>query len=307
MDLDEWELLPDDGFLEIHDDDGKKIFSRKYSTDTNSAFKMNYFLCPSPKSQQIVGSPGNSKLPNQVVPVPIQLEPPTIGKDPPVHELVKEISTIPFDIGDGAMPSPISGKIKAPPIIGAVEADQDPVSQVFFKKMKETEFVDMKMDSPKSSSRGIVPQMDAGTFQFEDKGEGCKGEAFENKNCSAKNKGEKEVLTKKNNLDSEIKEEVTWEEGNGGLNIWKWSLSGIGAICSFGVAAATICIIIVGSHQRKPKPQQNQKLQLQIYSNDKRIKQVVHHATKLNEAISAVRGDQLTRAHITFGGYYNGL
>ena len=38
-----------------------------------------------------------------------------------------------------------------------------------------------------------------------------------------------------------------------------------------------------------------------------RIKQVVHHATKLNEAISAVRGVPMTRAHITYGGYYDGL
>jgi len=38
-----------------------------------------------------------------------------------------------------------------------------------------------------------------------------------------------------------------------------------------------------------------------------RIKQVVHHATKLNEAISAARGVPIARAHITYGGYYNGL
>jgi len=37
------------------------------------------------------------------------------------------------------------------------------------------------------------------------------------------------------------------------------------------------------------------------------MKQVVHHATKLNEAINAVRGAPLTRAHITIGGYYEGL
>ncbi|KAL6999477.1 hypothetical protein U1Q18_000638, partial [Sarracenia purpurea var. burkii] len=44
--------------------------------------------------------------------------------------------------------------------------DQDTVSQqVFFKKMKENEFVDMKMGTPKSSGRGIVP----GTFQFKER------------------------------------------------------------------------------------------------------------------------------------------
>ncbi|KAL2538013.1 Uncharacterized protein Fot_19404 [Forsythia ovata] len=56
-----------------------------------------------------------------------------------------------------------------------------------------------------------------------------------------------------------------------------------------GVAAATVCIVVFGTRQ-KSKQQQNQKLQFQIYTNDKRIKLVVHHATKLNEAISAVRG-----------------
>lgn len=38
-----------------------------------------------------------------------------------------------------------------------------------------------------------------------------------------------------------------------------------------------------------------------------RIKQVVDHATKLNEAIAAVRGVPVTRAHITVGGYYDAL
>lgn len=38
-----------------------------------------------------------------------------------------------------------------------------------------------------------------------------------------------------------------------------------------------------------------------------RIKQVVHHATRFNEAMSAVRGVPVTRAHITVGGYYDAL
>ena len=112
----------------------------------------------------------------------------------------------------------------------------------------------------------------------------------------------------KKDQENVVKEEiVNWEENNGGINLWKWSLSGIGAICSFGVAAATICIIIFGSHQRSKQRQQNQKLRFQIYTDDKRIKQVVQHATKLNEAISAVRGVPIQRAHITIGGYYDGL
>jgi hypothetical protein len=38
-----------------------------------------------------------------------------------------------------------------------------------------------------------------------------------------------------------------------------------------------------------------------------RIKQVVHHATKLNEVFAAARGVPLSRAHITYGGHYDGV
>jgi hypothetical protein len=38
-----------------------------------------------------------------------------------------------------------------------------------------------------------------------------------------------------------------------------------------------------------------------------RIKQVVHHATKLNEVFAASRGVPLSRAHITYGGHYDGV
>lgn len=34
---------------------------------------------------------------------------------------------------------------------------------------------------------------------------------------------------------------------------------------------------------------------------------MVQHATKLNEAFAAVRGVPLSRAHITYGGYYETL
>ncbi|XAR68650.1 hypothetical protein NMG60_11003848 [Bertholletia excelsa] len=261
MDLEEWELLPDDGFLQIHDDGGKKIFSRKFGGDPKNIFKANYFT---------VDPPENPRMRSQIVPVPIQLGPGGGGK-PPAHDVPKL------------------------PIEPCVITDQETVSQVFFKKMKENEFADMKMDSPKA----IVPQI-------EDRSEGYKGEAMEG-NTSPKMKTEKDILAKKIDLASKISgEEDTWEEKNAGLNIWKWGLTGIGAICSFGVAAATICVIIFQSHQ-KTKYQQNQKLRFEIYADEKRIKQVVDRATKLNEAISAVRGVPLTRAHITIGGCYDGL
>ncbi|KAA8516270.1 hypothetical protein F0562_016563 [Nyssa sinensis] len=279
MDLQEWELLPDH---EIHDDGGENIFSRKYGTDQKILFKTDYFICPSPNSQKKFvesSSVENSIVPNQLlVAVPTQLES-TTGK-----------LSVPVEIN--MEPSVITENIKVPNI-RVPESDQDMVSQIFFKKMKKNEFVDMKMDSPKSGSKGIIPQIDAGTFQFEDKREAMEVE--------------KELVSKTSKLDSEMKQEAKWEEKSGGLNIWKWSSTGIGAICSFGVAAATICIFIMGNSQRNKHHQQNQKLRFQIYTDDKRIKQVVEHATKLNAAMSAVGGVPLTRAHITFGGYYDGL
>lgn len=38
-----------------------------------------------------------------------------------------------------------------------------------------------------------------------------------------------------------------------------------------------------------------------------RMKEVVNHATKLNEAIFAMEGVPVVRAQISFGGYYDGL
>ncbi|KAL0383810.1 UNVERIFIED_CONTAM: hypothetical protein Scaly_0668300 [Sesamum calycinum] len=84
----------------------------------------------------------------------------------------------------------------------------------------------------------------------------------------------------------------------GGFNIWKWSFNGLGAICSFGVAAATFCLIInFSTHRNKKHPHQNQSLQFQIYNSDKRMKQVIHQASMLSEA---GRGVGIT----TFGGGY---
>ncbi|KAJ0079310.1 hypothetical protein Patl1_22922 [Pistacia atlantica] len=294
MDLDEWEFLPDRRFLDFPEDsDEKKIISGKRSYSSKTFFDMNYFSPNSPGSRSNSG-----KVPKQLVPIPFDLEP-GLGKSPaPGDEFSKEIIIkTPVDVN--FIPSVIAEKINKGPVIGSLEADQDSVSQVFFKKMKENEFVDMKMDSPKSpTSRNLMPQVDPGTFNFEDKSD----QALEGMNCHS---------PRKTTIDFEAdrKQEATWEEeeeNGGGLNLWKWSLTGVGAICSFGVAAATICIIIFGS-QHKTKQQRNQKLRFQIYTDDKRIKQVVQQASKLNEAISAARGVPITRAHITFGGYYDAL
>lgn len=233
MDLDEWESISSDGYIDFNEDGEKKSFLGKGS---ESALDMEY-LYPSPPRKQ-----------NQLVPlqIPLDLKLGNTSNDVMVQDITKNQS---------------------------LEADQEEnVSQVFFK-IKENEIGDMKIESPKSSSSKefiTSPRMIIEKDDFGDK-----------------------------------EDDSSWEEeNNSGFNLWKWSLSGVGAICTFGVVAASICVLFFGSQQRK-KLQKDQKNRFQIYADDKRIKQVVQHATKLNEAISVVRGVPITRAHITVGGNYD--
>ncbi|KAI3845471.1 hypothetical protein MKX03_023406 [Papaver bracteatum] len=266
MDLDEWEILSDDGFFELHHQNhNKKVLT------IDSGFD-DYFICPSPPKKSVLVEKEEKKTEEQIV-------------------VVKEMIKVPVL------------EIKTPKLV-LVGEDQDTISQVFFKKMKEKEFVEMKLDSPTKSagSRGIKsPRIESGgSIQSEDKEE----DVIENKKID----DDQEAL-KKSYLDSDMKKDQRnlQERNNGGsLHIWKWRITGIGALCSLGITAATICIFIIGN--RKKHHQQNQKFRFQIYAEDnERIKQVVHHATKLNNAISAARGVPLSRAHITFGGYFDGL
>ncbi|KAL6540423.1 hypothetical protein OROMI_024306 [Orobanche minor] len=295
MDLEEWELLPDEGFLEISDDGGQKIYTRKDSSSSSSDIQMNYFICP-PKT-------GRHRRHHQrhcLLPVPIDLQ----SQQSPVDVNIKSVSA----------------------------GDQEPeVSQIFFKKMKETEFVDMKLDSPKSGSicGGIMRRKD---FQF---GENvgiiinttCKEAGDDDKVDGSEKKSREMELDHHHHHDED-------EDEEGGL--WKWIGAGM---CSFGVAAATFCIVSLSiqrvNSNKHLKQMQNQKLPFQIYTNDdnkgrvigniipdlkfscsantrphygfiqyvesstdkidiselflwdRRIKQVVHHASKLNEAVPA--------------------
>ncbi|CAB4316244.1 unnamed protein product [Prunus armeniaca] len=306
MDLDEWEYLPDDGFLDFHEErEEKRIFSSKASSDSKSVFNMNYFIIPSPNSRKLIETPPpippqgfiNSRVPNQLVPVPIQLElPPSFVKASEEDERVPAARIL--------VDEKTNYKAKA------LEADdQDTqLSQVYFKKTWENEFADMKMDSPKSPTCRSPRFM-----QHQTTDAAAAVASIESKITSPRMK----IGEKNNNLfDSEDTKKEEEEEDDDLVkngrdhnrnNIWKLSLTGIGAICSFGFAAATICVLFFGTHQRNKQYQQNQN-RYQIYTDDnKRIKQAVEHATKFNEAFSAVRGVPITRAHVTFGGHYNGL
>ncbi|XP_055808450.1 uncharacterized protein LOC129876998 [Solanum dulcamara] len=230
MDLQEWELLSDNGLLEVLHDKKDNFLSRDHASDSK-------------------------RVPNKlVIPLLIQQEP-SIQKPQEDVEVIKEVITkVPIEEAT------------------LVQDEEDKVSQVFFKKMKESEFENMKLDSPKFSNKTTsVSQIDSMNFPFED---------------------EVEVLEVEK--ESEIKKKDINEENNinGGIHLWKWRLTGVGAICSFGVAAAAaaaaICIFI-GNHQKQKQHKQNQKLKFQ-FSDDKKMKQVVQQpATKLNEAICGVR------------------
>ncbi|XP_056861497.1 uncharacterized protein LOC108843084 [Raphanus sativus] len=115
--------------------------------------------------------------------------------------------------------------------------------------------------------------------------------------------------------DLRSKKEIDWEEEENicgeKMNKWKMGLHGIGAICSFGVAAATFCVFFLGhnnSIQGCRNKNKNQILRFQIYSDDnKRMNEVVKRATNLNEAISVMKSLPVARAQISFGGYYDAL
>ncbi|XAR70061.1 hypothetical protein NMG60_11001881 [Bertholletia excelsa] len=306
MDPDAWVVVPDHGFLQIYDDGGEKIFSRKYGADPEPILHSDYFICRSPTPRKTVNSPvDNPRSTHDQLPVPIQSK--QIGAKSLDPQLGKESIEVPTELC--VVPQMMTEKVKAPQTRGAAETDDDQVtvSQVSFKQMKEQpQFADTKrVDSLKFiGGETLLSHIDSSTFQFEDGSQPYEVETLM--------KGKKFADMKVEKEESEAKQEVAWEEkkdGDKNNNIWKKSLTGIGAICSFGMAAAaTVCVIIFGSQQKNsPLHQQNHKLHFQIYSDDKRIKQVFHHATRLNEAIYTVRGVPLARAHCTYGRHHDSL
>lgn len=225
MDIEDegWVNIPYDGLLEVHDDDeGKKFFSRKFLRSPRNLFKLDYFNS-SQQSQEFVDL--------SMITFPTQMDDHHVVDDR--EEEVKEIAKLPILINDELVEAP--------------EADLDPIFQVFFKK--ENEFVEMKMDSPRSNSwRTTLPCIETDKFQYEDKSD---DHLFNDSSPSKVN--------------DEINKAIK-DEDHEGLNIWKKSLNGIGVFCSLGMAAATICIILLGNGHRH---KQNQTLRIQLYSDDK--------------------------------------
>ncbi|XP_023157908.1 uncharacterized protein [Zea mays] len=69
----------------------------------------------------------------------------------------------------------------------------------------------------------------------------------------------------------------------------------IGALCSFGVAAATACVFLIGGRLHHHHMQQH-KIQLQFFGDDKSIQQVVRQTSRLNQkAMSFAMGAGASR------------
>lgn len=129
-----------------------------------------------------------------------------------------------------------------PPVISANQ--RQVVRQVFFKKLKENELVDMKVAS--NAMEAITPRLEPEQIRFGEEGkEGAP------------------MVNEKDQTGSEIKGKAC---GDGfGFTLWNWRLTGIRAFCCVGAAAAaTICIFILGG-----RPQQKQRIQFGIHADDK--------------------------------------
>ncbi|GMH20084.1 hypothetical protein Nepgr_021925 [Nepenthes gracilis] len=220
MDLEVWEFVSDDGLVnDLHEDGiGKKVFSREnVSLHPNIMIDANYF-------QNFIDPQ------KKVVHVSIRADPPALPKSQ-IDESLKEEPKVP--IQNNLLPLE---KIKAREKIEPLKAgEQETMPLFFFEKMKGDEFVDMKMDLLKSTNRGFTSRNDLGMQQFEDDKGKHNGESNENSKNTAK------IQIGENN--------------NGGLSLLKkWAMAGIGAFCSFGFAAATISIIVLGSRQKVKPP-----------------------------------------------------
>lgn len=223
MDLDEWELLPRNSFKDLDLD---------HDEDHHGAMMMDYFLSPSTQDplHKTESPPRSIVVPTKLLQVPIAWEP----------LLDHENKKIPNDPD------------LDPDSKQSLSTDSVPSPRVSFKKMKETEFADMKIDPP-ARITSPLPQIDVAKPSDSEGGDDLREK--------------KEVHWEKENDD------VTNDRGGEKLNLWKIGLNGIGAICSFGVAAAaaTVCVFFLGHNNIKVSKNKNQMLRFQIYSDDNKV------------------------------------
>ncbi|VAI23725.1 hypothetical protein VPH35_086226 [Triticum aestivum] len=53
-----------------------------------------------------------------------------------------------------------------------------------------------------------------------------------------------------------------------GFSVGKLRVNGVGALCSFGVAAATFCILVLGGRPQQQRKVQDHKSQFQVFADD---------------------------------------
>jgi len=139
-----------------------------------------------------------------------------------------------------------------------VADSHDVASIVLFKKLKDDElFVNTRIESPKISVKGtIMPPVEPEQMLFDSEEEEEEEEEF----CKDQKNSDKEM---------ELEEPAEIKEKQFGIKFWRWRVMGsVGALCSIGVAAATLCIFILGGHQMQKNQHQNQKIQFQICTDE---------------------------------------
>lgn len=179
------------------------------------------------------------------------------------------------------------GVVPPPPPQGLIVA-----SQAVFNKLKDVDELDeMSVWCPSFSPRGkIVPLIGHDPISFDA--------------AAAEEEEEEEGL----HVEKEGTDDQDRDKRRRRRPCWEGFGLKVGALCSVGAAAAvTICVLVLGGHQQLNHDKYSQRLQFQIYTDDKGVKQVVQQASRLNCTLVAARGVQTRRAHISFGGHYTGF
>ncbi|XP_074586610.1 uncharacterized protein LOC141842299 [Curcuma longa] len=230
MELEEWEFLPDaDSFLELGHEAKRDVVFKELIVD------MNYFICPSLPLVDRKLSPSSSA---------------PLAEEAQKKELVEEFKDI---------------TVVLPAAIAVDPHRHDVVTQVFFKKLTDNEFVDMKVESPRGAT----------LTHLEPEG---KEEEEEEEKEEAEAEGDRKG------------------DGCEPMNTWNRRLVGVGAFCSLGAAAAATAFMFVLGGRHLQSQQHSHRIQFCIYSDDKRSRgtttmMLLHRATRPNQA------------HISFGGY----
>ncbi|KAJ0238565.1 Transmembrane protein [Hirschfeldia incana] len=270
MDQEDWVLLPKNPYKVLdldHEKDHEAAM--KIIRNTQKIFDKDYFICPTQEMSSVV--------PAQLLQVPITWEPVYTVED---TDLKKNQD---LDFLD---PDP------------ELLTDSVPSPRITFKTAMINEFVDMKIDLPVRFTSPIPQSNEKHSVS----GGVLAKEFYDEVGTEVDEGGE---LTSKKEVGWDEKENKCEEK----MNLWKMSLHGIGAICSFGVAAAvtSFCVFFTGHNNSiRGCRNKNKILRFQVYIDDnKRINEVVKHATKINKAISVMKSLPVARAQISFGGYYD--